>query len=1617
MFEYPRVIEPPFGPFDPVDLAIKSERAKAASDKRHETHVSFHSGSHSPMQLAEKSDLVGVTRCILVLGEKTSTSYNNGDQNQKKYLAAGHDGPPFWFCPGVDTEVKLGWKTRHEEAIEKVTVEVWAAGIGKVSSKELEVSKLKENPIPEKKCVGTMKFSDLLDLSTSKAPFPDGVLTAEYSPYQVRFIVEKKSTSTAELYPSVAWTFFHVLVARELDLDWGEESQIPDGVSKGAHVDWWKDTEKDEKDLFKELKNEHINFSQRIELRCVALSGGAGPNDPKKLSENGDALRATWGDGPRIPLKVVARVLKADGMAAPDGDSAKALGAVKFLWDWSEGPGRTVDAWFPAATPTRPGLNDLSRKYVKGCAEIIEANQQPLGSLNCPKTYGGKRGDYDRPIFPAQDKTGKLGFEVKQLPETAARSWASESLPGEGDKGATSGVIFQPSPYPGDRYKVYVYLTGRGGGTDLPQLSNVADGLKSLHDGIASLSPSERPPLAATGLYTVYRKAKVNYIVQGCRLDPATVNNAEEIYEKQFFTLVEHTETPFPPDGVVKNNRWKNIYDQAVADKVGLNGLVIANALKENQPNPVGDCLLDIKPYKEWLKTALALNLISVVVYRSSLVRIGDMIQTKEGSKAVVVSWEDFVPGTKDERNQVKKIVDLADKEGRKVLRLNALVLSGGLMKNGDTFTDGGKDLHKAFSVRNCSFMEVRWDDAPPDNDQPANVIKVTLKSSNAPKKEVQVKYDKGIFGKEYPAAVSSSGRNALKKAYEQAFAAYVATDTTKPWVIEIKSKFTDEPRCHERLNDLRDYLEELNAGLLLKNDVLATSQINEDWYNDKIWGFAKSKVLDIAKAVYKDDLPGVKDGLVYFYLDRAWQNPNSVTGGIMPSEGSPRRGLGYQQSVFGGTRARQRFYSQPDLLAHELGHAFFRGAHAPTRLWTYQEMKDDKGCVPNDGCIMNYDPDPTQMHFCGRCLLRFRGWSNLPWVNDFPLAEASLKKEAEDETNLEWKAWRYFRVAKLYQDDKRKCADYLEKALDAWTKTGNGWSSPDAINVLRVATAAYRGLGTEVANLKAREYFAKLCSATSSKLDIAIGDASIGGTISNLKAAYILDGSSVAYCEEGNFQFVNLPVNEKLVDGDHVTSRDRLGKDVRVKLAFTQAGRYHVKLELRAHKDNSAYDQGNVASQPVAIVRSDFTHIDDTYETDVEVGTDGSVVVDHVFRLETDAGGDRFLIEATDDKGSVVQSVVLTTARAFFWQRVVCKGPAQQYAVQADKYDEFQAKLDEAFWPHFVYMIHVGNEELDGYKYVLDEKGTDLQNAVFALGSKPTTYGGGGRTYADLRPYLLQIVFVDQVVRSGVAMQVFDNVDLTQTGELTAEELKTYYNSIGPIGPAIRFKTCIWEKYPDDKRYPDDLPTLLAGMPDFARDYRGKNAPGKEWFFKGEITILASDKGDELNQVFPLEPGDLTPVEDDSANQPKKASKVKIDLGRFKGAHGQAKRAKVSLHVLGALPVGGLNVSGGKKSIVFATTRKSYTDAARPLDDQIKISVHETAHSLNMANPDGDYFYDKGGFHCHEGIDAKDDVRLYINDRDKATCVMFEAVANARVFCESCGAYLRNKDVSGRLV
>jgi len=343
--------------------------------------------------------------------------------------------------------------------------------------------------------------------------FPDGYVTVARSAY--RLVVTVQGHGTPE--PGKAWTFFHVKIA-DIELALGPRELLLGPTAAHDHLVY---------DQFHGALPVP-GTTHLIKLRSNLFKSTDSVEDDGDQMYDNTAFAAyenLWGAGPRIPIFATVWIENSGGkkVLAP-----KALGGVRFLWDWEDVP-EEIGHVHPQARPFLAETVDYYRDTPKpgespGLKPHEKSPVKPTPADNCHVDYGGKRGQ-GQPVFPPHP-----GLPPGPSPAPGAfpfltthwdnRQWAAYT--GAWTKGKyanKTGVMFQPSRMAGDAWRVTVYAVHeKNGHMDV----NVPDS-----------APLKATAKKSTGVFLTYREVQIaRYLTKTPRIARADLNTVRGYYEE-----------------------------------------------------------------------------------------------------------------------------------------------------------------------------------------------------------------------------------------------------------------------------------------------------------------------------------------------------------------------------------------------------------------------------------------------------------------------------------------------------------------------------------------------------------------------------------------------------------------------------------------------------------------------------------------------------------------------------------------------------------------------------------------------------------------------------------------------------------------------------------------------------------------------------------------------------------------------------------------------------------------------------------------------------------------------------------------------------------------------------
>lgn len=268
----------------------------------------------------------------------------------------------------------------------------------------------------------------------TKRLFPDEFVTIERSPYKLTLILTGELAGEAlPGKPDTAWTFFEVH-PHSIELALGPRATLSRAKDRVVYDQ-----------LGGALPAADATSPKKVRLQSnIFITSLAEMND-ETLYTQYDTL---WGDGPNIPIVAKLFFKQSDGAKV---EAPKALGLVKFMWNWTDRPEST--SWIHVG----------ARAFLNATLDCYKSSTLPRGD-NCHMDHGGKRGSTTKKVFPnqtgyaAQATLRRSGFPFK-VEAGRRRTWAAFSTGwGKGALAGMTGAVFQPSRMAGDSYVVSCYL-------------------------------------------------------------------------------------------------------------------------------------------------------------------------------------------------------------------------------------------------------------------------------------------------------------------------------------------------------------------------------------------------------------------------------------------------------------------------------------------------------------------------------------------------------------------------------------------------------------------------------------------------------------------------------------------------------------------------------------------------------------------------------------------------------------------------------------------------------------------------------------------------------------------------------------------------------------------------------------------------------------------------------------------------------------------------------------------------------------------------------------------------------------------------------------------------------
>lgn len=514
--------------------------------------------------------------------------------------------------------------------------------------------------------------------------------------------------------------------------------------------------------------------------------------------------------------------------------------------------------------------------------------------------------------------------------------------------------------------------------------------------------------------------------------------------------------------------------------------------------------------------------------------------------------------------------------------------------------------------------------------------------------------------------------------------------------------------------------------------------------------------------------------------------------------------------------------------------------------------------------------------------------------------------------------------------------------------------------------------------------------------------------------AIHILDGNNHTYLQAGHnaIQHVNLPVDMKWVDGNHVRNIDRLSRRLRVKVEFTKPGKERFRIQLVAHRDNTEYTPTEQAARasfqyqraPMPGATDDYNKLHGN-EYRGKTGANGTKVTDRVFEV-TPAVGDRYKFIAWDTSGNEVHSVEFTTKRTVYYMTLRTHNAAHAVTTPA-----LRAGVEPVYSNLHTQMIYLGEEQLAqaaGEYYPISTP-FDFLNQV-NLTSRNPCVNFPTKTYTEFSPFLLRVVLGDHLANSYKAI----NDDWQGDRRL----LPVGPVPVGPGSPRVVVPVQM-QQPPANDPHADMRKALWEGLGPVAVATT-PTMPGSNWFVSGELTLH-----NQTTIAIPL--ANCTPEEIDPVNRPDFYGQVRVQVDNLT-PNQTTGTIRLSVIVVGRCVNGEANKPEAPGAMLQASR---HNFAIIPAAKQIAAIIHEMGHSLGMvAAPtykhsgvdSPPYYYFFTGNHCYNGVPPQAQAADYHSDpnlQNSANCVMFGLVPPIpnMDFCDDCEAALKKLDLSDGFV
>jgi hypothetical protein len=457
-----------------------------------------------------------------------------------------------------------------------------------------------------------------------------------------------------------------------------------------------------------------------------------------------------------------------------------------------------------------------------------------------------------------------------------------------------------------------------------------------------------------------------------------------------------------------------------------------------------------------------------------------------------------------------------------------------------------------------------------------------------------------------------------------------------------------------------------------------------------------------------------------------------------------------------------------------------------------------------------------------------------------------------------------------------------------------------------------------------------------------------------NIVSVEFLDGDDDSILKGTGEQFVNLPAENKWVDGFIVKNKDRLSCRPRIKVVFDIPGSHIFWLKLEEYSDNAKYSDTEKKRNSKFVI----TDLERQFIT----RTDGKKIVDGAFNL-TVAGNNLFSAIAKDKNGKTVKTTGnLKTTRYFYFVEIKMKGLTSI----ANNLSAFESEFDNNYFK----IKSLPSVEIDHIENIDASNTKDTYKFVTAVNKAFRTSTG-----PDKSPHCVAVAYTDHLAEKLPHLRIRKKNQTVGPGRppvritiMKGSEIKCLWQNI--VLGEDWFISCTFIKkngipFKDtihiDKIKCSPLPTNI-NYQSYAVSIDVSELPASE----GTITLKVNCV-DSMNGGLSFNEGNI----------------ICLCTRSWWTNESNLDQNQVLIHEMGhkiGMVADGLGISPDKVISLYG----KYSEAPTHV-----------------------------GNHCHHGIPDSDSPFDDIQNLLKSKCVMYGATNNITTFCENCKMALRRIDIT----